>query len=291
MKTSSVAFISNTRVLSGKWMNFSIAGNLRNYIEYSRIGFINILAFRLRYYTGIVTYLINVTVYYFIWKALYANNSDFAQGYTFEDMITYVAVGWMIRSVYFNNIDHNMAADVLEGKIALSLLKPVSIQTVYLGRALGEAAFRLILLTVPSAIVISLIFPVQMPYGNAWTVAFVLSLPLSVLIMAGINFIVGCFAIRMKSILGLLRAKFYVQELLSGLLLPMTMIPEPAKSIVTYLPFQHVAYTPLRIYLGKVDASELVGILFLQLFWVVTLMTFSRFLWIVLVRKLTIHGG
>ena len=39
--------------------------------EVSRIGFINILAFRLRYYTGIITYLINVTVYYFIWTAVY----------------------------------------------------------------------------------------------------------------------------------------------------------------------------------------------------------------------------
>jgi len=33
------------------------------YLEFSRVGFVNILAFRLRYYTGILTYLINVTVY------------------------------------------------------------------------------------------------------------------------------------------------------------------------------------------------------------------------------------
>ena len=39
---------------------------LGHMLEFSRIGFINIMAFRLRYYTGIVTYLINVTVYYFI---------------------------------------------------------------------------------------------------------------------------------------------------------------------------------------------------------------------------------
>ena len=44
---------------------------LAPYLEFSRIGFVNILAFRLRYYTGILTYLINVTVYYFIWSAVY----------------------------------------------------------------------------------------------------------------------------------------------------------------------------------------------------------------------------
>ena len=72
---------------------------VRNILEFSRIGFVNILAFRLRYYTGVVTYLINVTVYYFIWKALYANDPDFARGFSFGEMVTYVAVGWVIRSV------------------------------------------------------------------------------------------------------------------------------------------------------------------------------------------------
>ena len=133
--------------------------SLRNYLEYSRIGFVNILAFRLRYYTGVATYLINVTVYYFIWKALYATDAEFARGFSFEDMVTYVAVGWVIRSVYFNNVDQNMASDVMEGTIALSMLKPVTIQARYIGQALGEAGFRLLLLTAPTALVITLIFP------------------------------------------------------------------------------------------------------------------------------------
>ena len=52
----------------------ALSYRLRSCLEFSRIGFINTLAFRLRYYTGIVTYLIYVTVYYFIWKALYATD-------------------------------------------------------------------------------------------------------------------------------------------------------------------------------------------------------------------------
>ena len=41
------------------------------YAEFSRVGFVNILAFRLRYFTGIITYVLNVTVYYFIWSAVF----------------------------------------------------------------------------------------------------------------------------------------------------------------------------------------------------------------------------
>jgi len=43
--------------------SWSWAQTLGPYVEFSRVGFVNILAFRLRYFTGIFTYFLNVTVY------------------------------------------------------------------------------------------------------------------------------------------------------------------------------------------------------------------------------------
>jgi len=92
----------------------------RIYAEFIRVGFVNTLAYRLRYYTGIVTYFIYVTVYYFIWKAIYARSSTIA-GFDFSHILTYIAVGWIIRSFYFNNVDQDMANQVIEGKLAMRL--------------------------------------------------------------------------------------------------------------------------------------------------------------------------
>jgi ABC-2 type transport system permease protein len=269
----------------------AIAQPLRSCVQYARIGLVNIMAFRLRYYTGIVTYLINVSVYYFIWKALYAADPNFAAGFGFEEMVTYVAVGWVIRSVYFNNIDQNMATDVIEGNIANTMLKPVSIQAIYVGQALGEASFRLLMLTVPAGVVVSLIFPVQGPASARAFGLFLASLGASIVLTAALNFIVGCCAVRLKSILGLLRAKFYVQELLSGLLVPMTMFPEALQTLMAYLPFQHIAYTPLRIYLGKLEGAAALEALGIQVLWAVVLAVFGAWFWQVMARKITIHGG
>ncbi len=248
---------------------------IRCYLEYARIGFVNILAFRLRYYTGIVTYVINVTVYYYIWRALYAADPEFASGFSFPEMVTYVAVGWVIRSVYFNNIDQNIATDVQNGSIETAFLKPVPAQVMYMGRAIGEASFRLFLLTTPAAAVVALLFPVRGPASPLHAAAFFVSLAGSVLLTGALNFIVGALAIRMKSILGLLRAKFYVQELLSGLLVPLTMFPPVLVGVMAWLPFQHIAYTPLRIYLGKLNGGELAAALAVQWLWVAMLMLFG----------------
>jgi ABC-2 type transport system permease protein len=264
---------------------------LRNTLQYARVGFVNILAFRLRYYTGIVTYLINVTVYYFIWKALYAADPEFAAGFDFAEMTTYVAVGWVIRSVYFNNIDQDIAADVQSGNVVMSMLKPTGVQVRYLGQALGEAAFRLILLTTPAALVIGLIFPVQAPASPAHLATFLVGLGGAVMLTGALNFIVGAFALRLKAILGLLRAKFYVQELLSGLLVPLTMFPPALAAAMAWLPFQHIAYTPLRIYLGKLNGQELILALAVQWLWVAALLVFGAWFWDWMARKITVHGG
>ena len=262
----------------------------RIYLEFARVGFVNILAFRLRYYTGVLTYFINVTVYYFIWKALYASNPNFA-GFSFAGIITYVAVGWIIRSLYFNNIDQDMAQDVMEGKISMALIKPVSVQWMYIFQALGETVFRLGLLSAPVAIVIALVFPVQPPKSPGHAALFLLSLIGSVLIVATLNFIVGTCAIRLKSILGLLRAKFFVQELLSGLLVPMSMFPAPLQKILAFLPFEHIGYTPMLIYLGRLSYTRAARALLVQALWVAALAAFGAWFWKVMARKITIHGG
>ena len=139
----------------------SVYDSLVPYAEFSRVGFVNMLAFRLRYFTGIITYFLNVTVYYFVWSAVYSSGQSFA-GYNLSQMLTYVSVGWIIRSFYWNTIDQEMAYEVIEGKIAMDLIKPVSMQWMWISRAMGESAFRLGLLTVPVAIVVALVFPLVM---------------------------------------------------------------------------------------------------------------------------------
>jgi ABC-2 type transport system permease protein len=262
----------------------------RIYAEFVRVGFVNTLAYRLRYYTGIVTYLIYVTVYYFIWKAIYAHSSSI-EGFDFGHMLTYIAVGWIIRSFYFNNIDQDMAQAVAEGKLAMDLIKPVNSQLMYVAQALGESLFRLGMLTVPTALVLLLVYPIRRPASLPHFLGFFASVLLSFFIVAGINFAVGTFAIRLKSILGLLRAKYFLLELFSGLLIPISFFPHIFQRIFSLLPFQYISYIPVLIYLGKVSGGGILKALLSQVFWVFALLALGDALWRWSSRKITIQGG
>ena len=274
----------------------SRAHALGSYREFARIGFVNILAFRLRYYTGIITYLINVTVYYFIWKAVYGPASGASAGatlagYNLPQMLTYVSIGWIIRSFYWNTIDQEMAYEVLEGKIAMEFIKPLSVQWMWIARAAGESTFRLILLTAPTALVIALMFPVHGPSSTAHFALFLVSAAGSFLLMAAINFMIGTCAIPLKSILALIRAKFWLIELLSGLLIPLSFFPGPLQKISHWLPFEHIAYTPLQIYLGKLGLADAGWALARELGWVALLLWLGHLWWDRATQKITIHGG
>jgi ABC-2 type transport system permease protein len=268
----------------------ALAEALAPYAEFSRVGFVNILAFRLRYFTGILTYSLNVTIYYFIWSAVYHPGQSIA-GYNIGQMITYVSVGWIIRSFYSNTIDQEMAYEVIDGKIAMDLIKPVSVQWMWICRAMGESAFRLGLLTVPTAAVIAFLFPIELPASRQDFLLFLASVLGSFFLMGAMGFIIGTCAIPLKSILALIRAKQWVIELLSGLLLPMSFFPEKIRIAMAWLPFEHIAYTPLQIYLGKLDRVHAWLALGTQWFWVVALLILAHVWWKFCLHRLSIQGG
>jgi ABC-2 type transport system permease protein len=276
----------------------ALSQTLAPYREFSRVGFVNILAFRLRYYTGIITYLINVTVYYFIWRAVFASSAGAGpvgaasiSGYSLAQILTYVNVGWIIRSFYWNTIDQEMAYEVMEGKIAMDLIRPVSVQWMWISRAVGESAFRLIMLTAPTAILIALLYPVGPPASAGHFVLFFLGALGSFMLMGAINFMIGTCAIPLKSILALIRAKFWLVEILSGLLIPITLFPHKLRLVSACLPFEHIAYTPLQIYLGKLTLAQAAVRLLVQWTWVALLLWLGHFWWERASRKITIHGG
>jgi ABC-2 type transport system permease protein len=264
---------------------------LKTYAEFIRIGFVNILAFRLRYYTGIITYLINVTVYYFIWRAVFANATGSIAGYSLPQILTYVSVGWILRSFYWNTIDQEMAYEVIDGKIAMDFIKPVSVQWMWLARAMGESAFRLILLTAPTAIVVTLLFPVLPPASPLNFTLFLVAAVGSFFIMGALNFLIGTCAIPLTSILALIRAKFWLIELLSGLLIPLSFFPRSLQIISSWLPFEHIANTPLQIYLGRLSLLQTLRLLAIEYLWVAALIFLGHLWWRRATRKITIHGG
>jgi len=251
------------------------------------------LAYRLRYYTGILTYLLFVSVHTFIWLAIYRGKGEGAtvRGFTLEEMVTYVAIGWVSRSLYFSNIDETIDDLVRTGHVSIFLLRPVNFQLMMLFQAVGESLFRLLFFSLPITIVILAIFPVSLPASAPDALLFLCSTAAGFLVLVQLNFLVGLLAFVLKSTQGIMRAKYYMVQLFSGLLLPLSFFPSWAEAALNLMPFKVIAYVPLQFYLGKIPANEMIGVFANQIFWILFLTGLGVVYWQRAMAKLTLQGG
>ena len=263
------------------------------YSAFVRNAFLGMLAYRLRYYTGILTYLLFVSVHYFIWSAVFASHAVGTRinGFTLPEMVTYVSVGWMARSLYFSTVDEDINELVRSGQISIYLIRPVNFHLMMLVQAAGETLFRLLFFSLPIGAVIVVVFPVSLPATAADFGYFLLATVFSFIILAEINFIVGLSAFYFSAIDGIMRAKYFLVQLLSGLLLPLTFFPGWARAVLDVLPFKLIAYVPLQVYLGKVPENALLSLFLTTAAWSVALVVLAQFFWRRAVRKLTLQGG
>lgn len=260
------------------------------YIEMIRVRFLMMLAYRTNYYSGILIYSINIGAYYFLWSAIYGGKEEI-QGLTVAQMTTYLAVAWMARAFYYNNIDREIAAEIKEGKVAIEMIRPYSYLGMKTMQALGEGIFRLLFFSVPGMIIVSLIFPVSFTAGLTTWMFFFISLALSFIVNSQINLLTGIMTFFLFNNTGLIRAKRVVIDLFSGLLLPISFYPEWAQTVMSYLPFQAISYVPSMIFTEGFVGQEIYHALLLQAFWVVILLIPIRLLWILAKKQLIVQGG
>jgi len=260
------------------------------YLEMIRIRFLMMLAYRTNYYTGILIYSINIGAYYFLWSAIYGNKEQIV-GLSVTQMTTYVAVSWMARAFYFNNLDREMALEIMEGKVAVELIRPYNYLGMKVMQGLGEGIFRLFFFSAPGLIIVYFVFPVKFTWDLSVWGLFAISILLSFFINTELNLLTGITTFFIYNNSGLIRAKRVVIDLFSGLLLPISFFPGWAQAVMKYLPFQGISYFPSMIVTKGFSQAQAIDAITQQFVWVILLFFPIQILWSLAKKQLIIQGG
>lgn len=263
---------------------------LSAYLDFIRIRFLMMLAYRVNYYTGIIIYVINIGGYYFIWKAIYGGNEALA-GMSVGQMTTYVAVSWMARAFYFNNLDREIANEIRDGSVAVQLIRPYQYLLVKIMQGFGEGLFRLLLFTTPGMIIVLFLFPIELPHDPQVWLIFSVMLFFSFLINSQINILTGLFAFFVENNEGLMRMKRVAVDLCSGLIIPISFFPLWVEKVLYVLPFQAITYLPSSVFTGKVSGEAVYSVLGIQVFWFFFLLLPMVMLWRKSRNRLIVQGG
>ncbi|UHA71810.1 ABC transporter permease [Paenibacillus sp. 481] len=260
------------------------------YLELIRMRFLMMLAYRVNYYTGILIYTLSIGVYYFTWKAIYGGQETLG-GFTADQMTTYIAVSWMARAFYFNNLDREIANDIRDGSVAIQFIRPYNYVIVKMMQGFGEGIFRLLLFMTPGMIIACLLFPVKLPTDPKLWIIFLFMLFMSFLINSQINIITGLMAFYLENNEGLMRMKRVVVDLFSGVIIPISFFPGWLLAANEWLPFQAITYLPSSVFTGRIPDERILGVVGIQLLWFVLLIIPIILLWRSARKRLFVQGG
>lgn len=260
------------------------------YFDFIRIRFLTMLAYRVNYYSGILIYTLNIGVNYFTWRAIYGDGQSLG-GFTGAQMTTYVAVSWMARAFYFNNLDREISTDIRDGSIAIQFIRPYNYVLVKMMQGLGEGLFRFMMLMIPGMVIAILLFPVQLPTEPSAWAGFLVMLFFSFLISSQINIITGLSAFFVENNEGMMRMKRVVVDLFSGLIVPITLFPDWLASVLKVLPFQAITYLPGSVFTGRVQGVGIWNVLGIQVIWFLILLIPIVWLYHASRQRLFVQGG
>jgi len=248
------------------------------------------LAYRSGLLFGILSTAISIVIFYFLWFAVF-QDAQYIQGYTFEMMATYVVFSRILAAQFSGGINGQMAEWIQNGNIATELLRPINFMRLLFLQRLGEFVQFILVRAVPVIIIAILFLGITPPYNLVSFVLFLMSILFSIIMLFFIEFMVGLIAFYTFNHYGVLFAKSALLTLLSGGLLPITLFPGWLARFFELMPFMHMVFSPISMYLGMLSVSEAVVAMLSQVAWTLVLWLLAWLFYNKAIKKLTVQGG
>lgn len=236
-------------------------------------------AYRFEFLIFLLSTPLSLVIYYYLWKSIYAYmGTDIIEGFTLSGMISYYVLTMIIGFFTWSEVDKWIETDLIYGHMIKGLLKPISFISWYLSFELGMNLINIATQMVPIFIIGFVFFDLQIV--SAFNViTFLISLLFASLICFGLTYMLGLSAFWIKRITGLRRVRRVVFAFFSGSFLPLTLFPAWAQEISHYLPFEHMNFVPINIFLGTLTRPEIFKALAIQLTWVAAIFIIAHFIW------------
>jgi len=263
---------------------------MRQYLSLTRGNYMVGMVYRFGFLFTIIGNVVYLGVAYYLWRSIYSGQETL-RGLTFNETFIYVALGSAVFILLKTYADWFLGYEIREGIIATHLTKPLDFQLYSLFSSLGGMLMNLTAITLPTVLILWLVFKVQITPGLG-LLLFPISVFLAFLISFCFDYFVGLLAFYTESTWGLSTTKEIIIMVFSGALVPLQFFPHAMQNILLVLPFQTMYHTPLMMVTRPDQGLDVFGpMLLIQLVWVVVLFILTRLFYSQAIKILRISGG
>lgn len=275
-------------------------GLFAKYKAFMKTGILNVFAYKFNVFTWLLVSASSLLCLFFLWMAVFNNSTaDVINGFTFKEIVAYTVIINIFAFTMGGGETQDVITDEIQnGQIAMSLIKPISYRIRFLFSTLGSLIASDLIVGFPLLIISTIVLTINgfMSIGSPIHFVMIIGFFLVAQLLAKwlydvIDYIFGLISFYTMASFGLFQIKDTVVNFLAGTMIPIAFFPEWAGRIVNYLPFVGMAQNPTMIYLGRMNISEALVSILMQILWIFALEVFAHFFYQKAIKIVIIQGG
>lgn len=206
------------------------------------------------------------TIYLVVWRTIANSHGGAVNGIDAGQFAAYYIVWTLVRTMNIVFTPFGWEERIREGQLSAQLLRPLHPVHYDLGWFAGHKIPWLVMY-LPIAVGLALVFHPTLDPRPLEVVVFLVAIWGAYVIRSLNHFVLGMVSIWTTRASAVFQVWFLTELLLSGRLVPLTLMPHWAQTAAAWLPFKWTFYFPIEALVGSMSTEALLGGLGMQLAW------------------------
>lgn len=265
---------------------------MSSYFGIFKMNFKGELQYRAKAISGVTTQIFWGLMYIYLYTAFMGRK--IIDGFSIQQMITYVWLGQGFLVIRFLDLPKNCAKEIENGNICYKFTRPINLYNQWYAEHLGYKLSATILRCIPLLLVASLMpksIRIMAPISFISFILFLLALIIGTLLTSAISMIIVYLTFKTLSAKGTTSICNTICGILGGLYIPLVFMPQSVQNILNYLPFRFVLDLPARIYIGNIPPLEGLKFIGIAFAWLIIIIMIGKLLISKAGKNAIIQGG
>jgi ABC-2 type transport system permease protein len=263
-----------------------------SYFGIFKMNFKGELQYRSKAISGVVTQIFWGLMYIYLYTAFMGGK--IIDGFSINQMITYVWLGQAFLVIRFLDLPKNCAKEIENGNICYKFVRPINLYNQWYAEHIGYKLSSTLLRCMP-LILVAFIMPssirMMLPVSFLAFILFLISLIIGALLTSAISMIIVYLTFKTLSSKGTVNICNTVCGILGGLYIPLVFMPQSVQNVLNYLPFRFVLDLPARIYIGNIQPVQALVFIGIAIAWLIVLVVIGKILITKAGKNVIIQGG
>jgi ABC-2 type transport system permease protein len=232
-----------------------------------KIAILEQFQYRAANYFYMIGMIAEPVIYLVVWSTVAQAQGGEVGGYTPGAFAAYYIVWTLVRNMNIVFTPYGWEGRIQRGRLSMELLRPIH-------PLHGDVAFFagwkvvVIILWLPLALGLSLIFKPDLSPNLLEGVVFFFAIWGAYLIRTMSLSLLGMITFWTTRVSALFELYFAAELILSGRLVPMSLMPEWVQQVANFLPFRWTFGFPIEALIGALSPQQLISGLGMQLLWI-----------------------